>query len=117
MSHQLPFETEEYTFTIHHLDTKETFTFDDESDVKEILEQISWEKHEWTPLLQENIHDDEFILYVHSETYDEEIYSEEGIKSWEARGYDLDDDGDFWERFQKEFNIRVVTTPKGSDSK
>ncbi|TCI25274.1 hypothetical protein EVJ32_10765 [Exiguobacterium sp. SH5S4] len=115
MSHQLPFEIEEYTFIVHFLDTNETEVCEHECDVREVLEQMSWDKHKWTPVLQENVHDDEFIMYVHSETYEDDMYSEEGIESWQERGYDLHCDGTFWEKFQEEFKVKVTTTPKGTE--
>ena len=116
MSQPFLFEEEEFTFTLHYLDTNETETFDNEYDLKEIIEQISWEKHNWTPIMQEYIEDGEFTMFVHSCTYDDDVYSEKGEKAWQERGYDFNDDGDFWERFQEEFKIKVVTTPKGGES-
>lgn len=109
MSQQLPFETEKYTFTVHYLDTDEKATYDDAADLKEALEQMSWEKHKWTPILQEDVEDGEFSLFVHSDTFDEEIFSQSGARAWELRGYDLNPYACFWELFQDEFNIVVDT--------
>jgi len=103
-------------FEVHHLDTKKVLTFSNECAVEEYMMELSWEVNAWSPMFQEFVTEDgEFTMFVHSESWDDEVdeegycfYSEEGEKAWEAKGYDLSDDEEFWDLFQKEFKIKVV---------
>lgn len=103
-------------FEVHHLDTNEIRSFFNECAVEEYLMELSWKVNDWTPMFQEYVTEDgEFTMFVHSESWDEEVdedgdcfYSEEGEKAWEEKGYDLNDDYGFWDLFQKEFKIKVV---------
>lgn len=61
-----------------------------EEDFLRFVTQLCWNKFEWTPLLE--ICDG--IVFVHSDTWQDDFYSEKGCSEWLSKGIDIEHDSD-----------------------
>ncbi|MEK4649661.1 hypothetical protein MKY22_17270 [Exiguobacterium sp. FSL W8-0210] len=70
-----------------------------EEDFLQFVTELCWERFQWTPLLE--ICDG--IIFVHSETWEKDYYSESGKKEWLRKNIDIENDSDciFYEKLKK----------------
>lgn len=76
-----------------------------EEDFLQFVTELCWDIFEWTPLLE--ICED--IIFVHSETWDEDFISIEGVQEWKKKNIDLENDSDseFFSKLKKILQIEV----------
>lgn len=81
---------------IRYDDGKEkVIEWQNEEDFLEFVTQLYREKFQWTPLLEIC----EGIIFVHSETLEDDFYSQEGVQEWLQNNIDIENDSDgvfFW---------------------
>lgn len=61
-----------------------------EEDFLQFVTELCWEKFQWTPLLE--ICDG--VIFVHSETWGKDYYSEVGKREWLQKNIDIENDSD-----------------------
>lgn len=76
-----------------------------EEDFLQFVTQLCWDKFQWTPLLEIC----EGIIFVHSETWEDDFYSEEGSKEWIEKGIDFESESDkvFFKNLKKYLQIET----------
>lgn len=93
------------TFILSDLVTKELETINCEEELLDIVTHLCWEKMKWTPLLA--IH--EGHIFIHSETWEPDFMSLEGVEEWKQIGIDIEkeSDYDFLHKLKKHLNIDI----------
>lgn len=80
-----------------------------EEDFLQFVTQLCWDIFEWTPLLEVC----DGIVFVHSETWQDDFYSEKGNLEWLHQEIDIENDSDitFFLKLQKKLKIqsRIVS--------
>lgn len=91
---------------IRYIDkTEQIVELQTEEDFLQFVTQLCWDIFEWTPLLEIC----EGIIFVHSETWDEDFISIEGVQEWKKNNIDLENDSDseFFSKLKKILQIEV----------
>lgn len=80
-----------------------------EEDFLQFVTQLCWDIFEWTPLLEVC----DGIVFVHSETWQDDFYSGKGNLEWLHEEIDIENDSDitFFLKLQKKLKIqsRIVS--------
>ncbi|MDI3236479.1 hypothetical protein QK289_15815 [Exiguobacterium antarcticum] len=76
-----------------------------EEDFLQFVTALCWERFQWTPLLE--ICDG--IVFVHSDTWQDDFYSETGCSEWLRKDIDIEHDSDitFFMKLQIKLEIQV----------
>ncbi|OAI82167.1 hypothetical protein AYO36_15895 [Exiguobacterium sp. KKBO11] len=84
---------------------EEVIELRNEEDFLEFVTQLCWEKFQWTPLLEIC----EGIIFVHSETWEDDFFSQEGVQEWLQNNIDIENDSDevFFLKIKKLLKIRI----------
>lgn len=78
---------------------------DGNEEVIELQTELCWDKFEWTPLLEVC----DGIVFVHSDTWQGDFFSEKGNSEWLSKEIDIEHDCDttFFMKLQKNLEIQV----------
>lgn len=84
---------------------EEVVEFQTEEDFLQFITQLCWDKFEWTPLLEVC----DGIVFVHSDSWQKDFYSEKGNLEWLNEEIDIEHDSDtvFFKKLQKKLKIKV----------
>lgn len=76
-----------------------------EEDSLQFVTELCWDKFEWTPLLEIC----EGTVFVHSETWEEDLISSVGVQEWKNKNIDLESDCDdeFYKKLKALLQIEV----------
>lgn len=79
-----------------------------EEDFLQFVTELCWEKFQWTPLLEVC----DGIIFVHSDTWQDDFYSEKGYSEWLSNEIDIEHDSDttFFLKLQTKLEISVRNT-------
>lgn len=86
-------------------ENEEVVALQTEEDLLQFVTQLCWEKFKWTPLLEIS----EGIIFVHSETWEDDFYSEEGAKEWIEKEIDFNNESDssFFYKLKRHLQIEI----------
>lgn len=77
-----------------------------EEDFLQFVTALCWDEFEWTPLLEVC----DGIVFVHSDTWQDDFYSEQGNSEWLSKGIDIEHDSDttFFIKLQKKLEFHTI---------
>ncbi|WP_214846350.1 hypothetical protein [Exiguobacterium sp. S90] len=76
-----------------------------EEDFLQFVTELCWDNFEWTPLLEVC----DGIIFVHSDTWQDDFYSEKGNSEWLHKEIDIENDSDatFFMKLKKTLKIQT----------